>query len=56
MNLPYLHLWIDLWFIQVRTSLCYKKFETLTKEYISLDVKLFHKWGFEFSLYSRLRK
>ena len=56
MKLPYLHIWIDIWLIQVRTCLMWKSYENLTKEYVTLEIKILNKWGFEFSLYAPNRR
>lgn len=52
MKLPYLHIWIDIWLLRVRTAVMYRRYEMKTREYINLEVKVLNKWGFEFSLYN----
>ena len=52
MNKPYLDLWLDVWFLQVRTELMTTKFEAMYDTYVGLRVTLFNRWGFRFSLYS----
>ena len=48
--LPYLHLFIDIGFIRIRTALMYYSFENQYTIWICLDCRIFGK-GFEFRLY-----
>ena len=50
--IPYLHLWLDLNTIQIRTALYYECMEMYTKEWVMLEILFFHKRRFEFRLYS----
>lgn len=48
---PYIDLWLDVGFLQIKTDLMCYRFETMTYQYITLGIKLFWKWGFSFRLY-----
>jgi hypothetical protein len=49
---PLLHLYIEIPFISIRTSLMHYKYEAQLFEYIMLGVRVY-KWSTEFKLYGR---
>ena len=50
MRRPYLHFFLDLGFLDIRTALMYEAVERGTTEYIVLSWRFF-RWGSEFRLY-----
>lgn len=49
---PYLDVWIDVGFFQLKTSLFRERYELDAKEYVRVHITVFHRWGFNFNLYS----
>lgn len=53
--LPLLDLRIEIPFISIRTNFLYRRYESNSIEYITLDIHIF-KWFFEFKLYDTFRR
>lgn len=51
---PYIHLWLDLGFLQARTAIMHEALESMSTEYIVLELIIFGK-GFKFRLYDTRR-
>jgi hypothetical protein len=49
---PYLDLWLDIGLLSVSTALWRERYETCTKDYVLVSVKVLGRWGFRFRLYS----
>jgi len=54
--LPYFYLWVDIGILEVQTSIIHRNNNCQEIEWLRLLVKVFHKWGFEFELYSPHRR
>ena len=48
---PLLSIWVDVFFLQIETSLWRDNINCDAVEYLSLGVTFFHKWGFRIRLY-----
>jgi len=51
---PYIHIWVDLGFLQARTAIMYDAPELMQTEYILLELVIFGR-GFKFRLYDTWR-
>lgn len=50
--IPHLDVWLDIGIVQVKTELWNYCYDRTSRQYITLRVTLFYKWGFHFRLYS----
>lgn len=48
---PLLDIWVDVYFVQVRTALFRENINFDSIEYLALQVTTVHKWGFKIRLY-----
>jgi len=51
-RLPYLNFWLDVYILEIRTHVNTKSDYKMVTNWIVLEVRVFHKWGFSFELYS----
>ena len=49
---PYLDFWLDIWIIEIRTTLMHQAVERDVRDNIRMRIRFFKRWGFEFHLYS----
>ena len=49
---PYLHLWLDVGFLEIGTQVLYYSLEDMTVRWVVLRVKVFRTWGFDVRLYT----
>jgi hypothetical protein len=48
---PLLHIWVDIFILQIETSFYRNNINSDAVEYCCLGITFFHKWGFRIRLY-----